>query len=155
MIPFLILMVMIILSACTLQAGDSMVGVATDESDPFRLPPAWTSTPWPHPEGMEPTAVSAWISCPDDPEAPLSYVRAGDRVMVSAQIERSIQLRELPSWDESQIVAHVYPGEIMTVIEGPVCWHHLVWWHVQSMESGLEGWTIEGNQMENWLIPVQ
>jgi hypothetical protein len=47
----------------------------------------------------------------------------------------------------------VYPGDRVKIVDGPICengWH---WWKIESLESGLSGWTPEGDSNYYWLNP--
>jgi streptogramin lyase len=54
----------------------------------------------------------------------------------------------------AEIIGQIDPGEVINLIDGPVCNHGWVWWYVQSRKSGLMGWTSEGDRNEYWLSPL-
>lgn len=54
---------------------------------------------------------------------------------------------------QSQLVGRIYPGEQMTLIDGPRCAQSSFWWYVQA-DNGVIGWTAEGQPGEYWLAPV-
>lgn len=54
---------------------------------------------------------------------------------------------------QSQLVGRIYPGEAMTLVDGPRCAQSSVWWYVQA-DNGVIGWTAEGQPGEYWLAPV-
>ena len=54
---------------------------------------------------------------------------------------------------QSQLVGRIYPGEQMTLIDGPRCVQNSYWWYVQG-DNGVIGWTAEGQPGEYWLAPV-
>jgi hypothetical protein len=56
----------------------------------------------------------------------------------------------LGSW----VLGQIYPGETVTILEGPVCANGWVWWKVTSQETGLTGWTSEGDKNAYWLVPI-
>jgi hypothetical protein len=56
---------------------------------------------------------------------------------------------------QSEVIGRIEPGEIVNLVDGPVCKHGWVWWYVQSRKSGLTGWTSEGDRNEYWLAPVE
>jgi streptogramin lyase len=50
-------------------------------------------------------------------------------------------------------VGLLQPGEKMTILKGPECVDDWIWWQVQSLSTGLVGWTAEGDQDAYWLEP--
>jgi hypothetical protein len=54
-----------------------------------------------------------------------------------------------------ELIGTIDPGRGMEILEGPVCNNSLQWWKVQAFESGLIGWTPEGNQESEWLIACE
>ncbi|MBN1266877.1 MAG: hypothetical protein JXA25_15380 [Anaerolineales bacterium] len=120
----------------------------------IRLPPQWTATPWPDPNSeVLQESVGEWAACPDDPSIPLSLLKAGQSAVVTSDIVRTIQLRDIAGWSGSQVVASLQPGEQVEILEGPVCLDQFIWWRVHSVVYAVDGWTIEGNQYESWLLP--
>jgi len=49
-------------------------------------------------------------------------------------------------------VGRLDPGTKVQILEGPVCSDGIIYWRVHS-ETGLEGWTGEGNKDTYWLVP--
>jgi hypothetical protein len=56
---------------------------------------------------------------------------------------------------QSEVIGRIEPGEIVNLVDGPICKHGWVWWYIQSRKSGLTGWTSEGDRNEYWLAPVE
>lgn len=54
---------------------------------------------------------------------------------------------------QSALVGRIYPNEAMTLLDGPRCAQQSVWWYVRA-DSGVLGWTAEGQPGEYWLAPV-
>lgn len=54
---------------------------------------------------------------------------------------------------QSPLVGRIYPGEAMTLVDGPRYAQQSVWWYVQA-DTGVMGWTAEGQPGEYWLAPV-
>ncbi len=54
---------------------------------------------------------------------------------------------------QSPLVGRIEPGAAMTIRDGPRCAQNSVWWYVQA-DSGLIGWTAEGQPGEYWLAPL-
>jgi hypothetical protein len=55
----------------------------------------------------------------------------------------------------AEITGQIEPGEIVNLIDGPVCANGWVWWYVQSRRSGIMGWTSEGDRNNYWLSPSE
>ena len=47
----------------------------------------------------------------------------------------------------------ILPNELVKIIGGPQCTDGLTWWQVTSKQSGLTGWTTEGDGVSFWLLP--
>ena len=54
---------------------------------------------------------------------------------------------------QSPLVGRIEPGAAMTLRDGPRCAQNSVWWYVQA-DSGIIGWTAEGQPGEYWLAPL-
>jgi len=154
-ILLVLLIIPVLLSACT-TGGSGNTQVPTTTPSGIRLPPQWTATPWSEPAAdSEQEPAGEWEACPDDPAYPMSSLRAGYTAVVSNDIVRTIQLRDIAGWSGSQVVASLQPGEKVDILEGPVCLDQFIWWRVHSIVYAVDGWTIEGNQYESWLLPEQ
>lgn len=56
------------------------------------------------------------------------------------------------SWStNSAVIGEIFPGEIVYVIDGPVCYEGFNWYLVSN--EFIYGWTAEGFNGEYWLIP--
>lgn len=54
------------------------------------------------------------------------------------------------------VIALLYPGSVVKVLEGPVCADGVVFWKVESdLIPGGVGWTAEGDSTEYYLVPYQ
>ena len=53
------------------------------------------------------------------------------------------------------LLGSIDPGKGMELLEGPVCNNSLQWWKVEVFETGLVGWTPEGDQETFWLIACE
>ena len=53
------------------------------------------------------------------------------------------------------VVGFIQPGEKVTLIGGPICSDEWIWWQVRSLQSGMTGWTAEGDKQGYWLVPLQ
>jgi hypothetical protein len=61
-------------------------------------------------------------------------------------------IREWPSPDSERLGA-IPSGEVLEVLDGPVCGGDLVWWQVHF--GDLIGWTAEGEGDRYWLEPLR
>lgn len=88
-----------------------------------------------------------------DSDCGLSIVHVGDRVYVSyggsTNALRSTSDNRFPT----NIIGYAIQGEILDVIDGPVCSYGLTMWKVRTSYN-VTGWTAEGNGTEYWLIPT-
>jgi hypothetical protein len=50
------------------------------------------------------------------------------------------------------LVGSIAPGKSLELLEGPLCNNSLQWWQVRVSETGLVGWTPEGDHESSWLI---
>lgn len=50
-------------------------------------------------------------------------------------------------------LGQIEPGSGIRVLEGPLCADDFSWWLVESTQGGLRGWTAEGRESEQWIIP--
>lgn len=53
----------------------------------------------------------------------------------------------------SSYLGQIEPGRGVKVLEGPVCADGLSWWLVESTQGGLRGWTADGRESQQWVIP--
>ena len=51
------------------------------------------------------------------------------------------------------VVARIQPGQVVKVIDGPVCADGWAWWKIRAEDSGVVGWTAEGDDHDYWLVP--
>lgn len=65
------------------------------------------------------------------------------------------RVREAPHTG-AEIIHQAYPGDIIRVLEGPVCANGLVFWKVENARiPGGAGWTAEGDGKEYYLEPIE
>ena len=55
---------------------------------------------------------------------------------------------------DNKLLGKIYAYQIVFVVDGPKCADGLVWWYVRDYETGLEGWTGEGDAKGYWLMPL-
>jgi dipeptidyl aminopeptidase/acylaminoacyl peptidase len=83
-----------------------------------------------------------------------SRLRPGiQAVVVGGPNDPPNRVRSAPS-TSAEVIAQIYPGHGVRVLEGPVCADGLVYWKVESdaIPGGM-GWTAEGDGKEYWLEP--
>ena len=51
------------------------------------------------------------------------------------------------------VVARIQPGQVVKVVDGPVCADGWVWWKVKAENGEVIGWTAEGDAHDYWLVP--
>lgn len=91
----------------------------------------------------------------DHPDCTSGWTRlkAGQEVKVSEDTSLTNRVRVGPGTNEP-MVALLYPGSIVRLIEGPVCADGVVFWKVGSYPTGI-GWTAEGDGRKYFLEPVR
>jgi hypothetical protein len=77
----------------------------------------------------------------------------GQEAKVSDNNSLTNRVRLGPGTDEP-IVALLYPGSIVRLIEGPICAAGAVFWKVGSYPTGI-GWTAEGDGRDYFLEPIR
>lgn len=134
--------------------------LATDTAPPTLLPTP-TFTPSEVPSETLPPEISPSPSPTLDPQAtwqpcqgaPPSRLHIGFVAVVSADPPLPNRVRTQPSTD-SDILGFIQPGEQVRLLEGPACSNQWVWWRIRSFETGITGWTAEGDDQDYWLVPV-
>ena len=140
-------------SVLTVEAGQvSLTQIAAGLAG--LAPLAETETPAPVdtqlPAGSGPVS-EPWQAC--TPGDYLSRLHVGDTVKVSEDPPLPNRVRD-SAGTEGEVLGHLQPGEQALILEGPGCANQWVWWRVRSTQTGLEGWTAEGDLDGYWLIPV-
>jgi hypothetical protein len=82
-----------------------------------------------------------------------SRLWVGDRGYISFEPPYPNNIRNRP-YIEGEKLGQIQPGEKLVVIKGPSCSNLWVWWKVTSLETGLTGWTAEGDVDNYWIIPT-
>jgi hypothetical protein len=84
--------------------------------------------------------------------APAPRLHVGDEVVVSPEIGQ-VNLRSLPAVSTG-IETALYQGNRLTVLAGPSCNRHFLWWRVETA-SGRRGWVAEGTWERYYLVPAR
>lgn len=85
-------------------------------------------------------------------DCPPSYLKVGIHAVVSYEGESSM-IRPLPDMSSAARIGYAAPGEVLTVIGGPVCSFGWLVWQIET-QYGLKGWTPETDGENYWLIPL-
>lgn len=101
------------------------------------------ATPTPLPPQAE--APSCSITIP-------TRLQTGGQAHVDPQSALANQVRKAAG-SNFGILGQLQPGEVVDLLEGPVCADGWPWWKVKSEQTGLTGWTAEGNKTTYWLVP--
>jgi WD40 repeat protein len=90
----------------------------------------------------------------DCPGAPAQRLQVGAQAR-QALTQDPLLVLESPSSDNT--LFQIYPGDVVDVIGGPLCFpvnnSNTSWWQIRS-EAGLEGWVAEGRPDRYYLDPV-
>jgi hypothetical protein len=127
-------------------SGRLATGCATLDPDTRAPSGAWAGVRWTF-DAAGPEYF--WEPCYDAPE---SHLHAGVRAVVKDGLSR-VRVRAEPS-AQAAIAGHIVPGEQIEILSGPVCADGAVWWRIRSLQSGLAGWSMEGDAEEAWLLPL-
>jgi hypothetical protein len=61
------------------------------------------------------------------------------------------ELRDNPSAESGDVIGTLNPLEEIEILSGPVCAENLVWWEIESVERGIDGWIPEGDRVNDWI----
>jgi hypothetical protein len=111
---------------------------------------ASSSTPIPSPTFVLP-ANPTWMPCPG---TYASRLKVGIQAIVSYDPPLANRVRTQPN-GVSPVVGFIQPGEKIVIIGGPICSNEWIWWQIRSLQSGMTGWTAEGDKQSYWLVPLQ
>lgn len=79
----------------------------------------------------------------------LSRLHVGDKARVKETPPQANRVRSEPNI-QAETLGYIKPGVGMTILEGPQCSNNWVWWKVEA-DTGLVGWTAEGDEKGYWL----
>ncbi len=94
-------------------------------------------------------ANPTWVPCPGTYP---SRLQVGAQAFVSYDPPLANRVRTEPN-GVAPVVGFIQLGEKVTVIGGPICSDEWIWWQVRSLQSGMTGWTAEGDKQGYWLVP--
>jgi serine/threonine protein kinase len=95
--------------------------------------------------------IPTWVPCPGTYP---SRLQVGIQAFVSYDPPLANRVRTQPN-GVAAVVGFIQPGEKVTIIGGPICSDEWIWWQVRSLQSGMTGWTAEGDKQGYWLVPSQ
>ena len=111
------------------------------ESNGRDYAPAWSPV-LRNPVIEHPDCTSGW-----------TRLTAGGKARVSGASTTPNRVRTGPTTAEA-IIAVLYPGSVLELLEGPICAEGLVFWKVEStLIAGGVGWTAEGDLYAYYLEP--
>jgi hypothetical protein len=89
------------------------------------------------------------------PERAPTHLQAGGYAYVSTDPPfRDNNVRSDPGINQD-LIGSIASGKAVELLEGPVCNNSLQWWKVGVLETGLAGWTPEGDHGSSWLIACE
>jgi hypothetical protein len=111
-------------------------------------------------------SISTGSSYAGPPPVPTAATAPACSITIATQLKTGGQAQvdpksSLPSivrraaGQANSVKGKLQPGEIVDLLEGPVCVDGWPWWRVRSTVSGLTGWAAEGNKNTYWLIPLK
>lgn len=120
--------------------------------DPLQLPtPTVSPTGTSEPTGTVKPTITPWAACPDS--VYLTRLSVDMEAYVSPDPPLANRVRSQPNLS-GEILGSIQPNEHVKILEGPQCSNQWVWWKVESLKTGLIGWTSEGDEGGYWLVPV-
>ncbi|MCI0553330.1 MAG: hypothetical protein L0287_20465 [Anaerolineae bacterium] len=102
--------------------------------------------------GLQLSAESPIVDHPDCTSG-WTRLKVGQEAKVSEDDSLTNRVRLGPGTNEP-MVALLYPGTIVKLIEGPICADGVIFWKVGSYPTGI-GWTAEGDGRKYFLEPVR
>jgi hypothetical protein len=87
------------------------------------------------------------------PGAPTSLLQPNDRAMAALKPADPAIVRRGPG-QACPLVGEIPPGGLLTILDGPACLNGFVWWEIHA-DSGVQGWTPEGEPTLRWLLPIE
>ncbi len=95
-------------------------------------------------------SVSGWRPCGED--YPVSYLTPNRTAFVSYLNPSRQRIRKDAGRDQ-EVIELVAPGGELTILDAaPKCANGWIWWKVRVEETGVVGWTAEGDGKEIWIV---
>ncbi|NIM92475.1 MAG: hypothetical protein GTO18_02005 [Anaerolineales bacterium] len=135
----IVLCLALLLVGCSVVESQFLPQAGEGNDGTIKLPPAWTPTPVSNPVGGG--IQGSWQPCE---EGPPSQLELGRQATIAEGMSASIRLRSEAGFNGNPL-GMIEPGDVVEIVDGPVCSDLMVWWHVQSLVSDASGWTAERN----------
>ncbi len=85
-------------------------------------------------------------------DGPYSRLAIGEQAHTLKEPPLPQRLHKEPG-KETERAGWIQPGEHVRILEGPMCADGWVWWKVETLSGGYQGWANEGDEQDYWLIP--
>jgi hypothetical protein len=155
---FLLLSLLIFLVKAS--GGQGNVAIPTEYAA-TPVPATWTITPtqwWIKMSATPPLPVLLVSTSPVESKTSTCLrttsltVRASTYAYVAQKPRLPNRLRARASLS-GEYIGQIESGAGLRIIDGPICADGYAWWLVESLDKRLRGWTVEGRDSEQWLIP--
>ena len=138
--------------------GETLQGVAGAAEPTSERTSSFETSPTP----TDSSAVNAFPPVPSSPSpTPIacpgslpSRLMRGEYAYVLPEPPLANRIRSGPGRD-FPVVGRAELGEVMELEEGPVCADAWAWWRVRLLDTGVSGWTAEGDSNAYWLGPCE
>lgn len=80
---------------------------------------------------------------------PPSLLQVGDYANLSAGPPNNVREKAGTSY---RLLGKLAEYETVEILAGPKCANGMVWWKVRSLNTGLDGWTVEGSGIDRYLV---
>lgn len=101
------------------------------------------------PPTVVPAAPAPWTPCEGGYE---THLFKGGYAYVNPVPPDPNIVRSAPDNASAQ-TGLIQPNELVEVVDGPQCSGGWVWWQITSKQTGLSGWTAEGDGNSYWVLP--
>jgi len=82
-----------------------------------------------------------------------SHLRVGDSAFVSYTGGKNNLRNEPDTHPSNNVIGAIYPGEVVIIVDGPVCNYGWILWEVLTTNDE-RGWTPETNGDDYWILPL-
>ncbi len=90
------------------------------------------------------------IACTDSPPTRLNIgMRAFVSISAPDETRTNLRVRTEPGGEQ---VASMEEGTEFYIIADPVCYDDLTWWHIETLDGDIQGWSAEGFAPDNYFI---
>ncbi len=156
---FVCLLILLVRGTSRRSEAAANKGVATTTSEsmtPTTTPTKWwikiTATPSPIPSGLTKSASPAGSSASNCPAQFSSPLKPAIYAYISLTPPLPNRIRSGAGLSNTYL-GQIEPGNGLKIIDGPICADGFSWWLIESLHGGLQGWTVEGKNLEQWIVP--